>query len=456
MNRRKFLGALAAAGVSSLFAIPKSVLAATTIFPVPTNVGITGKKVVIVGGGMAGVALAKYLRLWGGTGLAVTLIEKDVSYISNIMSNKVLTGQKTISNLTYKYDTLVNSYGVTRVTGEVNSIDALNKKVTLKTGASYTYDRLVLAAGLIFDLMPGMTSLTQYDTLIPHAWKAGAQTTLLRQQLLDLAALKTYGSVVITIPKSPYRCPPGPYERACVIADWIKTNSVNSNVVVLDANPEIQAEKANFEAAFASLGVFYYHDCVISNIDPTTKTVTFTGKDISNAGFSGSITAGVLNPIPPQRAPDLLKNAGLLNANSNTFAGVNVLTYGSTALPNAGIHIIGDACAAPNQPKAGHIANQEAKVCADAIVRAFMNLAPDPAPVTNSACFTPITATTATWLSAVYQYDSLSGKMVIPPFHNPDPSSLLGRPIASSPVPTTSNYDDMLKWFDALMADTFS
>jgi NADPH-dependent 2,4-dienoyl-CoA reductase/sulfur reductase-like enzyme len=443
MNRREFLSMMAASGLGLM--APAIVRAEDAIlFPVPTNTGIEGD-IVVVGGGMAGAAVAKYLRLWGGTGVNVTLVEKDPSYTSNIMSNTVLTGQRSLASLNYQYDTLVSHYGVNRLQGTVDSIDAINKRISFSSstgGGTRTYDRLVLAPGLDFDLMDGMSSLSEYDTAVPHAWKAGPQTQLLRNQLV---AMPNGASVVITIPKSPYRCPPGPYERACVIADWLKTYKPASRLIVLDANPDIVVEKENFSAAFNGAHgytVDYRPNSTVTKIVSSTRSVTY--KNLLGESFT--INAGVLNPIPPQKAPKLLADTGLLNSPDGRFAGVNVLSYESTAKPN--IHVIGDA-SHTTQPKAGHIGNQEAKTCADAICRLLKGQQPDPAPVTNSACYTPITATTATWLSAVYQYDAASGTMKMPLQHNS------GKPIAATAA-TGNNYEDMQIWFRTLMADTFA
>lgn len=448
MDRRTFLNLMAASGLG--LAMP-SILRAedehsgtSELLPVPTNTGIAGD-IVVVGGGMAGAAVAKYLRLWGGTGVNVTLVERDPSYTSNIMSNTVLTGQRTLASLDYQYDTLVSHYGVNRIQGTVDSIDASNKTISYSSGlisATLRYDRLVLAPGLDFDLMPGMASLNEYETATPHAWKAGPQTQLLRDQLV---ALPNGMPVVITIPKSPYRCPPGPYERACVIADWLKTYKPASKLIVLDANTDIIVEKDNFAAAFGGAHgytVDYRPNSTVTNVNSATKSITYT----DSLGAAHTIVAGVLNPIPPQKAPQLLASAGLLDASH--FAPVNVLSYESTVSGKAGIHIIGDA-SKTTQPKAGHIGNQEAKTCADAICRLLSGQQPDPAPVTNSACYTPITATTATWLSAVYQYNASTGAMA--------GSTANGRtqPIAATAA-TADNYQDMLIWFNTLMSDTFA
>ena len=404
--------------------------------------------VIVVGGGMAGATAAKYLRLWSGGNLSVALIEKDSSYVSNIMSNEVLTGKRSsVSSLNYKYSTLTSTYGVSRVQGTVTTIDAINKTVTYATPAGnsvLTYRKLILAPGLDFDLMPGMTEASQYESIIPHAWKAGPQTTLLRAQLL---AMPDFKNVVITVPLAPYRCPPGPYERACVVADWLKINKPNSRVIVLDANNEIQAQAKNFQDAFDGkygYRVEYLSNCAVTNLQVVAgqHTVVYTKGGV----LQPALEAAVLNPIPPQRAPELLVDSGLIPINGR-FAPVNLLTYESTLKQN--IHVIGDACLS-GVPKAGHIGNQEAKTCANSIISTLLGpqyATEELSPVLNSACFTPLTSSKATWLSAVYQYSG--GAMVASGYNG------FSQPRAAT-LATSDNYSDMLKWFSTLMGDTFS
>lgn len=433
MKRREFIKSSAGTGIA---------LGASFL---PFSAHAANYNVVVVGGGMAGAAVAKYIKLWSKGEISVALIERDASYISNIMSNEVLTGKRTsLSSLTYAYSTLTSKYGINRLQGTVNNIDAVNKTIAYASGSGnsvLTYDRLVLAPGLDFDLMPGMTSLSQYDTLVPHAWKAGPQTNLLRSQLLNMP---DWSNVVITIPLAPYRCPPGPYERACVIADWLRVYKPNSKLIVLDANATIQAQATNFQNAFnGAYGykVDYRSGCSISNIQLAAGA---NGVTYIQNGMTQAVEAAVLNPIPPQRAPALLVNSGLI---SGKFAPVNLLTYESTL--QSGIHVIGDACIS-GMPKAGHIGNQEAKTCANSIVNTLKGNSyalAESSPVLNSACFTPVTSTTATWLSAVYQYSN--GLMV--------PSTQNGY---TQPRTATSaskeNYSDMEKWFSTLMGDTFA
>ena len=393
--------------------------------PVPTVSGVGGR-VIVIGGGMAGATVAKYLRLWGGTQLQVTLVERASTYTSCIMSSLVLTGQRTLTSLNFGYDALRSRYGVTTVFDEVVAVDPVAPSVTLASGRTLAADRIVMAPGIEFDAVAGLTD----SSVMPHAWKAGAQTTLLAQQL---AAMPAGGTVLLTVPQAPYRCPPGPYERACLVADWLRQQKPQSKLIVLDANANFTAEADNFAAAFRMHGIEYVPNAPIDHVDPVSKTV-FTAM--------GTWRGDVVNLIPRQRAGALIAKTGLANATGDRFAGVDVLSYASQVAPK--IHVIGDS-SATTQPKAGHIANQEAKVCADAIVRILGGGAPDPAPVTNSACFSTITMSQASWLHALFQYDAASRTMIAVPAAT-----------GASSGWNSDHFEDMNKWFGALMADSFA
>jgi NADPH-dependent 2,4-dienoyl-CoA reductase/sulfur reductase-like enzyme len=417
-----------AAGAFDMLAMAETT--STSFVPViPTNTGIKGS-VIVIGGGMAGATVAKYLRYWGGTGVQVTLIEREPTYASSIMSNLVLNGTRTMSSLQYGYGKLASSYGVKIVKGDVVAINKTTRNVTLASGATLTCDRLVIAPGIDFDIIPGLETAAA-QAKVPHAWKAGPQTTALRNMI---TAMPTNGSgvFVMTIPAKPYRCPPGPYERACVVADWLKRNRPGSKVIVLDANPEIIAEKHSFEEGFALHGIEYRPNTTVLSVDASTMTLTTN---------NGPVSGTVLNVIPPQRAGKVITANGLADAGGK-WTSVDVLSYEAKVAP--GIHVIGDA-SATTQPKAGHIANQEAKVCADAILRMFSGRAVDPAPVTNSACYSPITFETASWLTVTFAYDPVSKTML------PVPASA-GEASARS----KDNFEEMNKWFKALMGDTFA
>jgi len=416
---------------STSFALGHSSTSATAL---PAT-GITGR-VVVVGGGMAGAAVAKYLRLWGGSGVAVTLVERSASYTSNIMSNLVLTGQRSISSLQYTYNNLVSRYGINRVQGEVVSVDPVGRKVRLASGSTLAYDRLVLAPGVVFTYELGLGGIPGLETAaaqarVLHAWQAGPQTTALRNQI---TAMPNGGVFVLTIPAKPYRCPPGPYERACLVADWLKKNRPGAKVFILDANPGITAEVHSFTDAFMNVhaGVAEYHPSVVINsIDASAMTLNTS---------IGNIQANVINAIPPHRAGKVVTDAGLADIGGR-WASVNQLSYESKV---AGIHVIGDS-AGTDQPKAGHIGNQLGKVCADAMLRALGRLTPDPAPVTNSACYSPITMDTASWLTAVFAYNPTTLKMAAVADSFREAESRSGE-----------NFSKMNKWFSALMTETFS
>ena len=431
MHRRDFVRLLSAAAAATAFA-GTGARAASAPF-----------RAIVVGGGMAGATAAKYLRLWGGPSVSVTLIESHARYTSCIMSNKVLTGERSLASLVYRYTALRDKYGVQILRGTVAGIDPVRRNVTLADSTRVSYDRLILAPGIDFDYsqIPGMTKAAQ--DLVPHAWKAGPQTNALRAQLVNLP---NGGNVVISIPKSPYRCPPGPYERACVIADCMRTRKPAATLIGLDSNAPvdvtnkytaIQAEPVNFTRAFTDIHAnIEYHSGVAIN------AVDAPGKRIDTS--VGAMNYGVLNLIPPQQAGGIVMDSGLGLANfKDKWAGVDVLSYESTAQPN--IHVIGDSMGS-TQPKAGHIGNQEAKVCADAILRMQNGSTPYPSPVTNSACYTPITARTATWLTGVFAYDKVTKTMAI----------VGGKATEPADGPSATSYEQMNTWFASLMADTFA
>jgi len=416
MNRRAFLIGSAAA----LTVLPRSGWALSP--------PITPKaRVIVIGGGMGGATVAKYLRLWGDE-VAVTLVERNAKYVSNILSSLVLTGQRTIPNLTFGYDTLRNRYGVEVIIDDVAEVDPARVAVKLASGQQLTADRIVMAPGIDFESVPGLD-----EARMPHAWKAGPQTDHLAKQL---GGMPENGVVVLTVPKAPYRCPPGPYERACLIADWLKTTKPRAKLILLDANPDIAVEKDIFVRAFTG---------PYAQVIEHRSGVEVTSADSAQMLLStneGQVRGDVINVIPPHRAGALVAASGLITGSNERFAPVDVLSYGSKAAPN--VHVIGDSCAT-TQPKAGHVANQEAKVCADALVRIFSGGQPDPSPVTNSACYSTISRTEATWLNAVFQFDASTKSMVAVP-----------KSLAASQNWTADNFKDMGKWFDALMADTFA
>lgn len=416
MNRRNFLQLAGIASAS--FALPRG-LRANTAAP----------RVVIVGGGFAGATVAKYLKLWGGD-IDVTLIDRSAVHYACILSNLVVTGQLPLDRVKLGYTDLQTKHGVHFHQGEVLEVNPSSREVSALIGTTthvFPYDHLVLAPGIEFIAPAGA-----YDPdLTPHAWKAGPQSLLLKQQL---SAMPSNGRFVMNIPKSPYRCPPGPYERACVIADYLKRKKPNARITVLDANATIQAEPTTFERAFLETykgNLTFVQGAEVSQVISAEKKIITT---------KGAFTGAVLNFIPNQRAGDIVTRAGLVNDPTGRWARVNPLTYGSTVYPE--IHILGDS-QGTGQPKSGHMANSQAKVCADAIIRAFNGEEPDPAPTTSSACFSPITSTKASWLSASFRY-------------NPTDGTMTRYDLGEAHEPTSDGFQQMYQWADNIFADSFS
>ena len=410
-SRRNFMKFV---GASSLFAVTPSMAADTTT-----------PHIVVVGGGFSGATCAKYLKMWGGSSVNVTVIETNPTYVSPILSNLVLNGQKTISDLSFTYGDLSSKYAVNMIHSTVDSVDKINQSLILENGHSVKYDKLVLAAGMDF------IKVNDYDiTKVPHAWKAGEQTDLLKEQIDAMVDGDTF---TMTIPAAPYRCPPGPYERACVVADYLKNVKGFSNckINVLDANAKITVEADTFGAKFTEYGVEYKPSTTVKAVDDNTKTLTYTENDVSK-----TLASTVLNVIPNQKAASIVFTAGV---NSGNWAPINPLSYESV-MAN-GIYIIGDS-QGTGQPKAGHIGNSEAKVCADAILRTLNGVALYPSPKTNSACYSPTSTTEASWLSGVFKYDANSHSMV-----------LANIAAGESDI---SNYSKMFLWSGNLFSDTFS
>lgn len=350
-------------------------------------------RVVIVGGGFGGSTAARYLRLWGN--VDVTLVERNPDFISCPMSNLVIGGYKKMADITRGYGGL-KALGVKVVKSEVVAIDTAAKKVRLSGGGELGYDRLIVSPGIDFmtEQVGGLATPAAQSSIL-HGWKAGPQTVALRQQL---ESMRDGGVYAISIPKAPYRCPPGPYERACMVASYFKTAKPRSKVLVLDANPEIQSKKALFERAFKQHyeGMLEYRpNAELREVDAGNSTAKFEFEDVK---------ADVLNVVPPHRAGDIARSAGLVNVNSR-WVGVNWLTMESQTVP--GVHVLGDAVfPGPLMPKSGHMANQHAKVAAAAIIQRLKDEAVNETPVLVNTCYSFVTASDAIHVASVHQYDA--------------------------------------------------
>jgi len=354
-------------------------------------------RVVVVGGGFGGSTAARYLKMWGGN-VDVTLVERNAQFVSCPISNYVIGGHAGMDRITRGYDGL-KSMGVKLVQGEVTAIDAAAKKIRLKDGSEIAYDRLVLSPGIGFmsEQTGGLQPLLDNGRVL-HSWQAGPQTAALRAQL---EAMPDGGVFAMTIPKVPYRCPPGPYERACMVASYFKQAKPKSKVLVLDANPEVQSKKALFERAFKQ----HYEGILEYRANNEVREVSVSGSQLVAKLEFDDVKADVLNVIPAQRAGDLARNtAGLVNVN-NRWVGVNWLTMESTAAP--GVHVLGDATfSAPAMPKSGHMANQHAKVAAAAIIQLLKGEAVSATPVVMNTCYSFVTKTDVVHVASVHQYDA--------------------------------------------------
>jgi len=436
-TRRNFLKATGGAAV-----------AATALTASPFAIGGASKKVVVVGGGMGGATCAKYIRMMDPS-VEVTLVEANKDYYTCFMSNEVLSGYRSIDSIKFGY-TGLGKHGVKVMHDMVTGIDADKKMVTTAGGQKLSYDRCVVAPGVDFkyDMIEGYDAKVAES--IPHAWKAGAQTVTLRKQL---EAMKDGGTVVICPPVNPFRCPPGPYERASQIAMYLKKEKPKSKIIIADPKPKFSkmglftegwtkhyGYKGNGQAG----GMIEWYgtpegadDNVIQEIDASTKTVT--------TGFA-EYKADVLNVIPPQKAGKIAFAAGLTN--DKGWCPVNGKTFESTIHKN--IHVIGDSSIASPLPKSGYAASSEAKVAAAAIV-AMLSGGDAPHPTFVNTCYSVIAGGDGISVAMVYGYDEKAGKI----------TKIKG---SGGLTPGRDKQDEAMRareveyahsWFENITADTF-
>ena len=353
-------------------------------------------RVVVIGAGYGGATAAKYVRLLSDGAVDVVVVEPQPAFVSCPMSNLVVGGLRSLDDITRSYDGLRKRHGVTVVQDAATAIDLQGKQVMLARGARIRYDKLVLAPGveLMFDAVQGLAQ-AQAEGRVLQAWKAGPETEALARQV---QAMRDGGVFAISIPKAPYRCPPGPYERACQVAWYLKRAKPRSKVLILDGNEDVISKKGLFIKAWNEdyKGIVEYRpNYVLTGVDAATLTAKFETAD--------DVKADVLNVIPPQRAGAIAAQAGVITAN-NRWCEVDFLSFESIKVPK--IHVLGDAIQiASGMPKSGHMANQHAKVCAAAVVALLAGEAPNPAPVLNNTCYSFITDRDVVHVDSVHQYD---------------------------------------------------
>ena len=390
LARREWLKAASAAGSAGVFASLGLAGCASNKIGLPDQT-----RVLVVGGGYGGATAAKYVRLFSGGKIDVVLVEPNDAFVSCPVSNLVLGGSKTLADITLPYTALSKSHGVTLVKDMVASIDPVKKLATLASGASIRYDKLVLSPGIEFmwDGVAGLKEANAQGSIL-QAWKAGAETVALRKQL---EAMPDGGVFAITVPEAPYRCPPGPYERACQVASYFKASKPRAKVLILDANADVTSKGALFKKVWAEQykGMVEFrpqHKAVA--VDARTHTVKFEVQD--------DVKADVLNVLPPMRAGAIAVQTGLANSNAR-WCNVNYLNFESTAAKD--IHVLGDSIQiAPAMPKSAHMANSHAKVAAAAIVAELAGWEINPAPMLTNTCYSFTDAKNVVHVASVHEY----------------------------------------------------
>src|SRR5262245_32624791 len=394
----------------------------------------THARVVVIGGGFGGATCAKYIRR-ADAAIEVTLVEPRRQFISCPFSNAVIAGLHDVASVTHGYDELRQRHGVRVVHSSATAIDPTARRITLDDGSVLAYDRLVLSPGI--DLRWG--DIEGYDAaasdVFPHAWEAGPQTVLLRQQL---EAMPDGGLVIIAAPAEPYRCPPGPYERASLIAHYLKTYKSRSKLLILDAKNAFSKQDL-FRSAWEHLypGLLEWipqsQSGQVVRIDTRARTVSTDFDDY---------TPAVANIIPPQQAAAIARAAGLDDGKG--WCPVRASTFESTVHP--GIHIIGDAAIANPIPKSAFSANNQAKTCAAAIV-AMLRGEAVPTPALMNTCYSLVAPDYGISIAAVYrvvdeQVVTVDGSSGVSPLHAPAETRALEAEYATS-------------WYANISADSF-
>ncbi len=393
-----------------------------------------GGRVVVVGGGYGGAIAAKYLRMMDPD-VQVTLVERDKQYVSCPLSNEVLSGHRDIKSLTFGYDDAAKKYGYKTVFDEVVEIDAAKKTVKTKGGTKLQYDKLVVSPGVDFNFK----AIAGYDEKVaeklPHAWKAGPQTLLLRKQV---EAMKDGGKVIIVAPPNPYRCPPGPYERAAQIAMYLKEKKPKSKILILDPK-----DKFSKQGLFQAGWQHYYGDMIEWVSGAAGGKVDFVDADkMTVQAELEKFQGDVINVIPPQMAGAIAKAAGLTDEKG--WCPVDQRTFESTIQKD--VHVIGDACIAGAMPKSGYAANSQGKVVAGAVVAA-LNGKPSPAPSYVNTCYSLIAADYGISVAGVYELQD--GKIV------EVPNSGGVSPAVASPRVRQMEAEYAVSWFKNITADMF-
>jgi NADPH-dependent 2,4-dienoyl-CoA reductase/sulfur reductase-like enzyme len=387
-------------------------------------------RVVVIGGGFAGAACALYLRALDSA-LEIELVDPDRAYVTCPMSNGALVGLRTLDTLTVSRSGL-ERHGVRVIRDRAVAIDADRRKVRLGSGPTMRYDRLVFAAGIRFLWGRPQGYTEAVAAALPHAWQAGPQTLLLAAQI---AGVRTGGVVAISVPAGPMRCPPGPFERASLIAGYLKRRNPRAKVMILDANNHFPKQDV-FTDAWQDLypGMIDWIPVTdggaIERVDPSTKTL-YTSQ--------GAVRADVINIIPPQAPAQLAVEAGL--ASDHGWCPIDPDGFLSALLPN--VHVIGDACISDPMPKAASSANAQAKRCARAIALALRGRETRAEPL-ESVCYSLLAADRALSIHARFEIAGAALKTVAATPSEPQ-----------SPAPSAAEAQNAARWYAGIVADSF-
>lgn len=415
LHRRDFLKYAGAGLAASLLAKP--------------SMAAAKPHVVVVGAGFGGATCAKYLRLWDPN-IQVTLVEPSDKFYSCPMSNWVLGGLRTMDDIIKSYEHLPG-YGINMVRDLAIGVDTDKRVLATRGGRRIAYDRLVLAPGIEFqtELIEGYTEGEAAGKVL-HAWKAGPQTIALRQQL---EAMPDGGVFVIASPPPPGRCVSGPYERASMVAHYFKQHKPKSKIIMLDAHFDVVSKGPMFKKAWKKFypGMIDHRPYnLVTKVDHTSMIVTSEFEDVK---------ADVINIVPKQRAGAICALAGVRSDSAGVWCPVDGATYESPKVPF--VHVLGDSVAS-NMPKSAHVSNNQAKICAAALVELFNGREPDPYPIIGSTSYSATS-------------DHTSGPIAVVMRHDPDKGAYIRQPGGgAAPDSDEINFEYNKAWFEHIWADT--
>ncbi|MDR2884018.1 MAG: NAD(P)/FAD-dependent oxidoreductase [Deferribacteraceae bacterium] len=422
ITRRSFLTAVAAGAVVTATGCNKK-----TSTPAPATPAV--KRIVVLGAGFGGSTAAKYLKMLDPT-LDVTLVDRSAAHTSCPLSNEVIFGLRDISFITLPHKPFADRYGIRFVQAEVMGLDA-SKKIVRTSEGEISYDKLIVSPGIgmDYDVANGFDS--EMQKAIPHAWIAGEQTIWLRDMIKNV---KKGSTLLLRTPKTIYRCPPGPYERASLMADFAKKSGCK--VTVIDPNPGIVSKAPRFQAGFDEL----YSD-VLTYI-PSAGVKSYDKGRNTIVTEKGEFTADLINFIPDQRAGDMAFLLGLI-PEGKKWAPVNPITFESDLIKD--VHVIGDAIdpAITDTPKSGVIANTTAKLVAETIVREFAGQEPL-LPMMGNSCYSLVSPHEGIYIATVYHYDPTVKRIVVKNGTN-----------GVSPERSEENYLNLNSWAENVLFDSF-